>query len=125
MENALAGRTADVRLPADHGAGEPGTAAQAQPPANHKRIYRIMKQHSLLLEKHTGRRPGRCHDGTVVVMRSNLRWCSDGFEFGCGNGEIVGAAFVIDAQDREVIAWRAIANAGISGSEVRDRLKAR
>ncbi len=52
--------------------------ARGDPPANHKRIYRLMKIHGLLLEKHTGKRPGRVHDGTVMVMRSNLRWCSDG-----------------------------------------------
>ena len=28
-------------------------------------------------------------------------------------------AFIIDAHDREIIAWRAVANAGISGSDVR------
>ena len=42
------------------------------------------------------------------MMRSNLRWCSDGLEFACWNGEI--------------ISWRAVANAGISGSDVRDML---
>jgi putative transposase len=52
-------------------------------------------------------------------MRSNLRWCSDGFEFTCWNGDVVRGAFIIDAHDREVIAWRAVVNAGISGS-VRD-----
>ena len=29
-------------------------------------------------------------------------------------------AFIIDAHDREIIAWRAVANAGISGSDIRD-----
>lgn len=56
-------------------------AAEGLTPANHKRIYRLMKVHGLLLEKHSGQRPGRSHDGKVVVMRSDLRWCSDGFEF--------------------------------------------
>lgn len=55
-------------------------------------------------------------------MRSNLRWCSDGFEFVCWNGEMVRAAFAIDAHDREIIAWRAMANAGISGSDIRDMM---
>ena len=53
-------------------------------------------------------------------MRSNLRWCSDGFEFTCWNGDIVRGAFIIDAHDREIIAWRAVVNAGISGSDIRD-----
>ena len=48
-----------------------------KPMANHKRIFRIMRQNGMLLARHTGRRKGRLHDGKVVVMRSNLRWCSD------------------------------------------------
>lgn len=97
-------------------------AAEGRPPANHKRVYRLMKVHGLLLARHTGERPGRAHDGKVVVMASNLRWCSDGFEFTCWNGEIVRAAFVIDAHDREIIAWKAVAGAGVSGSDIRDMM---
>ena len=97
-------------------------AAEGQPGANHKRVYRLMKVHGLLLARHTGDRPGRTHDGKVVVMASNIRWCSDGFEFTCWNGEIVRAAFVMDAHDREIIAWKAVANAGVSGSDIRDMM---
>src|SRR5690606_23156782 len=61
-------------------------------------------------------------DGKVMVMRSNLRWCSDGLEFTCWNGEVIRLAFIIDAFDREIIAWTAVANAGISGSDVRDMM---
>ncbi|MBB1499797.1 IS3 family transposase [Paracoccus sp. MC1862] len=89
-------------------------------PANHKRIYRIMKAHKLLLARKYSERPEHVHDGKVIVMRSNLRWCSDGFEFTCWNGDILRGAFIIDAHDREVIAWRAVVNAGISGSDIRD-----
>ncbi len=32
------------------------------------------------------------------------------------------AAFVIDAHDREIVAWKALTGAGISGSDVRDML---
>jgi len=46
--------------------------------------------------------------------------CSDGFEFTCWNGDIVRGAFIIDAHDREIIAWRAVVNAGVSGSDIRD-----
>ena len=56
------------------------------------------------------------------MMRSDLRWCSDGFEFACWNGEVVRGAFVLDAHDREVIAWRAVANTGVSGSDIRDMM---
>lgn len=89
-------------------------------PVNHKRIYRVMAVHRLLLARRYGERPDYGHDGVVVAIRSNLRWCSDGFEFACWNGEVVRGAFIIDAHDREIIAWRAVANAGISGSDVRD-----
>jgi transposase InsO family protein len=93
---------------------------QGATPANHKRIYRIMKRHALLLQRHSGRREGRVHDGRIVVMRSNRRWCSDVLEFTCWNGEIVRLAFVIDAHDREVLASHAVSGAGIGGDVVRD-----
>ncbi len=57
-------------------------AARGKTPFNHKRIYRVMKHHGLLSEKHSGTRLGRCHAGKVVVMRSNLRRCSDGISKG-------------------------------------------
>ena len=56
------------------------------------------------------------------MMRSNLRWCSDGLEFALWNGDVIRLAFLIDAHDREIISWRAVANAGISGSDVCDML---
>lgn len=97
-------------------------AAEGLPLANHKKIYRLMQLHGLLLERYSGQRPGRTHDSKVVVMASNRRWCSDALEFTCWNGEIVRVAFVIDAHDREVMAWRAVVGSGISGSEVRDMM---
>ena len=53
-------------------------------------------------------------------MRSNLRWWSDLLELLCWNGETVRIAFVIDAHDREIIAWWAVVGMGIGASEVRD-----
>ncbi len=97
-------------------------ASTGEARVNHKRMFRIMRQNGMLLARHTGRRIGRLHDGKVVVMRSNLRWCSDGFEITCWNGDIVRAAFIVDAHDREIIAWHAVAGAGISGSMVRDMM---
>jgi putative transposase len=91
-------------------------------PVNRKRVHRIMQRHALLLERHTGRREGRIHDGKVMVMCSNLRWCSDGLEFSCWNGDVIRMAFIIDAFDREIIAWAAVSAAGISGSDVRDMM---
>ena len=89
-------------------------------PVNHKRVYRIMWAHNLLLARRYSERPDHTHDGKVIVMRSNLRWCSDGFEFTCWNGDIIRGAFIIDAHDREIIAWTAVVNAGIRGSDIRD-----
>lgn len=91
-------------------------------PVNRKRVHRIMQTHALVLERHTGRPPGRVHDGKIMVMRSNLRWCSDGLEFTCWNGEIVRLAFIIDVFDREIIAFVALTGCGISGSDVRDMM---
>ena len=54
----------------------------------------------LLLARRYTERPDYGHDGVVVAIRSNLRWCSDGFEFTCWNGEVVRGAFIIDAHDR-------------------------
>lgn len=93
-------------------------------PVNHKRVYRIMKGQNLLLARRYSKRSDRAHNGKVVTMRSNLRWCSDGFEFTCWNGDIIRGAFIIDAHDREIIAWCAVVNAGIGGSDVRDMMLA-
>ena len=93
--------------------------ANGKPPVNGKRVLRIMQANKLTLERHTGRRPGRTHDGVVIALRSNIRWCSDHFELACRNGEIVRVLFAIDACDREVMDWLAT-SAGISGEMVRD-----
>ena len=91
---------------------------------NAKRVYRLMKKHGLLLERHTGRRRPREHDGQVVTIRSNCRWCADALEFTCWNGEVVRVAFALDCHDREVISWTAT-TAGISGEMIRDMISAR
>jgi putative transposase len=90
-------------------------------PVNTKRVYRLMKKHGLLLERHTGRRRPREHDGQVATIRSNCRWCSDALEFTCWNGEVVRVAFALDCHDREVISWVAT-TAGISGEMIRDMM---
>jgi transposase InsO family protein len=77
-----------------------------------------MQQVSLVLEHHIGWREGRVHDGKVMVMRSNLRWCSDSLEFACWNGETIRMAFIIDAFDRGIIAWAAVCGASISGCAI-------
>ena len=96
--------------------------AESQPVVNHKRVYRLMKAQGLLLARHTAERTPRPHDGTIVAPLSNRRWCSDSFEFVCWNGDIVRVAFVLDACDREAMAWQGVAHAGISGSDIRDMM---
>jgi transposase InsO family protein len=93
---------------------------EGRDPVNRKRVLRIMQGHGLTLARHTGVRPGRTHEGVVIALRSNIRWCSDHLELACRNGDIVRVLFVIDACDREIIAWSAIAHAGVSGEMVRD-----
>ena len=98
--------------------------ADGKLPVNAKRVLRIMQNNRLTLERHTARRPGRTHDGVVVALRSNVRWCSDHLEIHARNREVVRVLFVIDACDREIIAWSAVANAGVSGEMVRDLMVA-
>lgn len=71
--------------------------AADRPVVNTKRVHRIMGNHAMFLEKHTAVRKGRFHDGKVMVIRSNLRWCSDGLEFTCWNAKVIRLAFIIDA----------------------------
>jgi len=92
--------------------------AEGRPSPNHKRVYRVMKLHGLLLQRHAGGAERR-HDGKIAVDRSNLRWCSDGFEIGCDNGEKVRVAFALDCCDREAMGHVATTE-GIKGEDVRD-----
>jgi len=92
-------------------------------PVNHKRFYRVMKAHQLLLPKAPKRRQSsRPHEGRVAVPESNKRWCSDGFEIACENGQIVTGTFTKDCCDREIIAWRAWSGRGLPGEPVREML---
>jgi len=79
---------------------------QALPPVNVKRVYRVMRDHDLLLERRR-KQPGvaRRHEGRVAVDTSNTRWCSDGFEFRCEDGEKLRVTFALDCCDREAISW--------------------
>jgi putative transposase len=89
------------------------------PAVNVKRVYRVMKAHGLLLQRHSGDGAERRHDGRVAVGRSDERWCSDGFEIGCDNGERVRIAFALDCCDREAISWVATTGA-IDSGDIRD-----
>jgi TrbC/VIRB2 pilin len=70
---------------------------------NHKRVYRLMSQNGMLLQRYTGKPSGRVHDGKIITIRPNLRWTSDGFEIACWNSQVVRVAFALDTCDREVI----------------------
>lgn len=90
---------------------------------NAKRVYRVMAQAGLLLPKAPRRRQlTRTHEGRVAVARSDLRWCSDGFEVKCDSGQTVTATFAKDCCDREVLAWRAWEGKGLPGEPVREML---
>ena len=93
--------------------------ADGIPLPNHKRVYRVMREHGLLLQRHSGRDEDRRHDGRVSVDRSNLRWCSDGFEIGCDDGQKVRVAFALDCCDREALGFVATTE-GIKGEDVQD-----
>jgi putative transposase len=73
---------------------------------NHKRVYRVMRDEGLLLFRQ-GHKPmdTRKHEGKVAVKESDTRWCSDGLELACDNGERVRVAFALDCCDREVMSW--------------------
>lgn len=87
-------------------------------PVNHKRVYRLMRASGLLLPRY-GVKPERPHDGKVITLASDLRWCSDSFEIRCWNGEKVHVAFSLDCCDREAIAWVA-RDSHLDGACIRD-----
>ena len=57
-------------------------------------VYRVMRDEGWLLFRQ-GKKPldTRKHEGTVAVKQSDTRWCSDGLELSCDNGERVRVAF--------------------------------
>jgi len=96
---------------------------KGQPRLNHKRVYRVMREHDLLLERCTGKRPGRVHDGTLMTEAPNTRWCSDALEIRCWPGERVYMAFALDCCDRQILAHHASVEP-IAGENIRDMMLA-
>ncbi|TPG89794.1 IS3 family transposase [Pseudomonas caspiana] len=90
------------------------------PAINVKRVYRVMRDHNLLLERRI-KQPGvpRRHEGRIAVETSDTRWCSDGFEFRCEDGAKLSVTFALDCCDREAIGWVA-SPTGYSGDDIRD-----
>ncbi|HAH0972940.1 TPA: IS3 family transposase, partial [Escherichia coli] len=96
------------------------TELDGMPAINAKRVYRIMRQNALLLERKTAVPPSkRAHTGRVAVKESNQRWCSDGFEFRCDNGEKLRVTFALDCCDREALHW-AVTTGGFNSETVQD-----
>jgi putative transposase len=48
----------------------------------------------------------------------NRRWCFDGFEIGCDNGERVRVAFALDCCDREAMSFLVARSLGIGTGTV-------
>ena len=72
-------------------------------PYNIKRIRRVMKIAGLMLPGKKRHRFDRPHTGKVQMPSSNQRWCSDGFNIPCWNGDTVQVAFALDCHDREAL----------------------
>lgn len=92
---------------------------ERQLPVNAKLLYRIMSEHSLYYS--TPERPKREHKGKIAVAESDMLWCSDGFEFGCDNGEKLRVTFALDCCDRDAIDWAA-STGGYNSSTVQDTM---
>ena len=76
--------------------------ADGQGPYNRKRIRRLMRIHALTLPGKIRRRD-RPHTGTIRRPESNQRWCGDGLNIRCWNGDLVRVGFALDCHDREVV----------------------
>lgn len=88
---------------------------------NHKRVYRLMKESKLLLPKFIGFKPERTHEGKVVTLRSNTRWCSDALQIRCWDGRKIEIVFVMDTCDREILGY--VATIGyLDAKDVQDML---
>lgn len=75
------------------------------PTYNKKRIYRVMEMNGLLLKKITTFRNARKKTGKIITLHSDTRWCSDGLEIQCFDGEKVYVAFSLDCHDREALSY--------------------
>ncbi|VTN31626.1 IS2 transposase [Klebsiella pneumoniae] len=101
------------------GAASQTTELDGMPAINAKRVYRIMRQNALLLERNPLYRIETGTYGRVAVKESNQRWCSDGFEFRCDNGEKLRVTFALDCCDREALHW-AVTTGSFDSETVQD-----
>ena len=94
---------------------------EGRPAPNVKRVYRVMRVHGLLLQRHAAARSGGTR-GALPWRRANplvLGWPGDR----CDNGERVRVAFALDCCDREAMSFVATTS-GITGEDVRDLMVA-
>ena len=122
-DHRLGGGAADLRISSHHGRLEPAVAhpgrSACQPQTGLP--HHAGPEFALGAAIHRAIRPPAQRQGCDHAIEPAL---VHGFEFTCWNGDIVRGAFIIDAHDREIISWQAIAHAGISGSDVRDMMLA-
>lgn len=78
--------------------------SQGLKPYNRKRVYRVMDINGLILKRSNAVREHE-KTGKIITLFSNTRWCSDGLEIKCFNGEKVYVAFTLDCHDRECIGY--------------------
>ncbi|MEH8420527.1 integrase core domain-containing protein [Klebsiella pneumoniae] len=57
-------------------------------------------------------------EGSLTAVAAQ-RWCSDGFEFRCDNGEKLRVTFALDCCDREALHW-AVTTGGFDSETVQD-----
>ncbi len=95
--------------------------AQGLAPMNRKRVCRIMQSNKVLLARSHTERPAHTHDGKVIVICSNLRGAVTASSSPAGTATS-SAAPSSSTPVQEVIAWRVVVNAGISGSDARDMM---
>lgn len=92
--------------------------ARGESPYNRKRVRRVMRINDLMLPGKKRSRIDRPHTGQVSMPASNQRWCSDGFNIRCWNGDLVRVAFALDCHDREALAHVAVAR-DLNGHDIR------
>lgn len=81
-----------------------------------------MKAEELLLTPYP-QRLTRTHEGKIITLKSNIRWCSDAFAIRCWNGDLVHVAFAMECHNKEVISWVATTK-GIDSELVCDMVTA-
>src|SRR5262249_49319680 len=115
-------RAGDLRLSAGPRRSQAAGAGRRSKTAQSQASLPGHEGSRLLLDRHVGGDERR-HDGRIAVDERNRRWCSDGFEIGCDNGEWVRVASALDCCDLEAMSFLATTS-GVSGEDVRDLMLA-